>query len=86
MRNYGLGTISKHLEPKQCLKEVVNISSEFHGATRNINTANPECIYMPKEGRSIRDSTHSSKDKWRKVYLERGYSERGRYRGIERLV
>lgn len=80
-----MGTISKHLEPKQCLEEVVNISSEFHGATRNINTAKPY-LYRPKEGMPIRDSTHSSKDKWKKVYLERGYFERGRCRGTEGLV
>lgn len=29
--------------------------------------------YVPKEGMSIRDSTHLSEDKWRKVYLEKGY-------------
>lgn len=33
-----------------------------------------------------RDSTHSRKDKWKKVYLERGYFERGRCRGTEGLV
>lgn len=62
------------------------ISSDFHGATRNINMAKPESTHTPKDSMSIRDSTHSSDANRREVYLESGCFEWGRWRGREGLV